>query len=362
MITLNKEVLCDALKMLSSIQTARSPMPILSCVHIKLDGGSLTLTASCLDQRMSVDVSPGEIEIGAQLEVCVPLRAFATIASGAAAEVVIGAVLAGDATMEVSHENGSAKLPIMDAADFPEDSSAKVDSWRSLSKEDGERIRKVQPAQSKDPTRYILNGVLFCEHGFISTDGKRLMKATLEQSGIQDSYVVPADGVKAMVDILAASEEQAASWAAVGNTIQLKCGRVRFSTSLIEGNFPHWMSVIPKHEDFHQLQVNVSTAVSALNTILSLGHNYCRIEKDESGWTLSGAGTEKKAEVADYSAPITCDDQGKIEKHSQKVDAKFLLELLQFTLADEADLRVRDNDPLVILDGDDLALMMPFRL
>jgi DNA polymerase III sliding clamp (beta) subunit (PCNA family) len=130
-------------------------------------------------------------------------------------------------------------------------------------------LETVQAAMSKDPLRYVLNGVCFktyqaffnnapcaCLLDIVATDGKRLNKVTLPllepfESGEAGVCILSANGVTALIKALkkvkvkgSAVRFGAYKGVTSGVTFEVS-GAANLTAKCVDGNYPNYNQVIP---------------------------------------------------------------------------------------------------------------------
>src|SRR6266545_6571585 len=236
-------------KALGSV-SAKSPLPLLSCVLLEADKTGLRVTGTDLDVTTSVLVpcavkTPGRVAVGARHfhEVVrkIPKGPLTLSVSGSQCEVRYG------------DGKGWSRFPTQDAADFPRIPELKADAKAALEGDALSRlIARTAYAASTEETRPQLNGVLIQggdQHlAFVATDGHRLARAARKGdfSGLgKEGLIVPtralqavsrtADEATSPIRIeVAAGKRQAGFGTSVGEY------RVQILTRLLEGPYPNY--------------------------------------------------------------------------------------------------------------------------
>jgi len=152
------------------------------------------------------------------------------------------------------HIKGSdSKLDVVcQSVDFPQ--FEKIEDGKSLGLMQEElkiALSKTSFAMSKDETRYILNGTYVkCGEDaieFVSTDGRRLAKYTLEDlkgsSKEEWAIIIPSKAVRILGKIL---EQGECKITFSQNKVQFEMEKITLITRLIEGEFPKYDQVIPR--------------------------------------------------------------------------------------------------------------------
>jgi DNA polymerase III subunit beta len=265
--------------------SAKSPLPLLSCLLLEADKSGLTVTGTDLDVTTSAHVpcevkTPGRVAVGA--------RHFHEVVRKMPKGPVAIAVAGGQCEVKYGDGKGWSRFPTQDAADFPRIPELKADSKAVLEGEALSRlIARSAYAASNEETRPQLNGVLIQGGGeqvvFVATDGHRLSRATRKGDfgGLgKEGLIVPtralqavsrtADEATSPLQIeVAAGKRQAGFSAQVGEY------RVRILTRLLEGPYPNYEQVIPKSNP-RELKVMRADLMEAVDIVASHADNVTR--------------------------------------------------------------------------------------
>ena len=355
----------------------KSPLPLLSCILLEADKGSLRVTGTDLDVTTSVTVpcavaSPGRAAVSA--------RHFHDVVrkmpKGPLALAVRGA------QCEIGYRDGKgwSKFPVQDAGDFPRIPELKADTRIALEGDALSRLaERTSYAASTEDTRPQLNGVLVQgseQHlTFVSTDGHRLARALRKGSygslGAQ-GVIVPGRALQAVrrtaeeatspVEIeIASGRNQAGFSAQVGEH------RVQILTRLLEGPYPNYEQVIPR-DNPRELRAKRADLIEAVDLVASHADNVTRqvrfsIKKDALG--VSSTTPELGAGEQQLDARYTGDDM------EIGYNAGYLLEILRSIPTEEVTFRLKTAlsagivEPVGSLPENDeelLCLIMPLRL
>ncbi|OGF14465.1 MAG: DNA polymerase III subunit beta [Candidatus Eisenbacteria bacterium RBG_16_71_46] len=265
--------------------SSKSPLPLLSCILLEAEAGSLRITGTDLDVTTAVTVpctvaTPGRVAVSA--------RHFNEVVRKMPRGPLVLSVTGGQCEVRYGDGKGWSKFPIQDAADFPRIPDLKADTRVSLGGDVLSRMvaRTIFSASSEE-TRPMLNGVLVQggdkQAVFVATDGHRLSKATRKGafSGLaKDGVIVPtrafqtvsriAEEATSPVELqVAGARNQAAFTAQVGEY------RVQVLTRLLEGPYPNYEQVIPRGNP-REMRVRRSDLMEAVDIVASHADNVTR--------------------------------------------------------------------------------------
>ena len=258
-LTIERAALLRSLGHVQSVVERRTTIPILSNVKLDAQGGGLSVSATDMDlsvvERTAAEVQrPGATTAPAHLlyEVVRKLPEGSAIdlelQDGGGAELTL---VAGRTTFT---------LPCLPADDFPGMSEDGVDHRFAMPAGQLRRlIDKTRFAISTEETRYYLNGIYLhaTEDGAasalrgVATDGHRLarIEAPLPDGAEgMPAVIVPRKTVgelRKLIDDTDAEVQIGLS----SSRIQFTVGEAVLRSRLIDGTFPDYERVIPKHND-----------------------------------------------------------------------------------------------------------------
>jgi DNA polymerase-3 subunit beta len=267
-LTIEKNVLLEALQNVQSIVGLRSPLPILSNVLLKAEGDAISLTTT--DMEVCVKTSaPAEVaEAGGTT---LPARRFFSICRELPAGQVEIEVDAKDvATIRCGPSFFKlVGLPEEDFPPLPEfEESAVYTIDQNVFKE---MLQKVAYASSTDETRYILNGSLLCfkdeKLTVVATDGRRL--ALVEQEvefseNSQANFVVPTKTLNELIKTL--GNEGALKIRVSATQVAFDFERILIISKLIEGTYPNFQQVIPAQCE-ERIAIDRETILNAVRRV-----------------------------------------------------------------------------------------------
>ena len=240
----------EALALVGSIVSARTPKPVLQCVKLVAADKTLTLLATDLEAGARYHISAVQVEQDG--EAAVP------------ADRLIGIVreTAGEDSLTISTEKdvchirgvGSHfKVFGFDPAEFPAVGDfAEPADFVLPAGELGRMISKTLFATAKSHSHYAISGVLWEAGGkklqLVATDGHRLAQAkgSLSKSAARDvTAIVPAK-LMGLIQRIAGDGEETVEVKIQDSQILVRTARAVLVSSLVQGNFPKYADVIPR--------------------------------------------------------------------------------------------------------------------
>lgn len=233
----------EAVRLAASASDKKGTIPILANVLVEAEEGILRLTATNLEIGVSTAVRCEVTESG---KITVNANKAAKLFSSITGEEV--ELESKDSKLIVRSANSRFSLATLPSDEFPEVDIPEEFSVRLPSSELDRALKKVAYAASKDEARYILTGVLIKSFGdkihVVATDGHRLALYEFECKAPQFSAIVPKKSLTEIKKILKGIEE--IELTEQNNKLYVRGGDTVIWTSLIEGEYPDYLSVIPE--------------------------------------------------------------------------------------------------------------------
>ncbi len=265
--------------------SAKSPMPLLTCVLLEAERNALRVTGTDLEITTAVTV-PCEIKgVG---KVAVSGRHLNEVVRKMPKGPLHLSMVGEQLQIKYGDGKGWSRFPTQDPADFPRLPELKAESKIRLEGDVLARlVGRTGYASSSDATRPMLSGILV--HGqdkqivFVSTDGHRLARATRKGSfnGLtKDGVIVPSRAFSAVgraaeeatspVEFEIAPGKNQAAFA-----MQVGSYRVQILVRLLQGPYPNYEQVIPKNNP-RELAVAREELLEAVDIVASHADNVTR--------------------------------------------------------------------------------------
>ena len=357
--------------------SSKSPLPLLSCVLLDADKGTLRVTGTDLDVTTSVVVpctvaTPGKVAVSARhfhdVVRKMPRGPLSLKVKGSQCEISYG------------DGKGWSRFPTQDPADFPRIPELKAETRISIEGDALSRLAaRTSYAASNEDTRPQLNGVLLQggdkQLAFVSTDGHRLAKAVRKGSyaGLgKEGVIVPGRALQAVsrtaeeatspVEIeIAAARNQAGFATHVGEY------RVQIMTRLLEGPYPNYEQVIPK-DNPRELKTPRAALIEAVDLVASHADNVTRqVRFSLRNGQLGVSSTTPELGAGEQQLPAEYGG----EDMEIGYNASYLLEILKSIPTEQVCFRLKTAlsagivEPVGALPQNDeglMCLIMPLRL
>jgi len=250
-LSLTQENLSRALGSVGRIVSTRTSLPVLSNVLLATDGNRLRLSATNLEIGINYWVG-GKVE--QQGSVTVPARLFAEfVGSLPHGNIDLSAI---DNVLTVKTPHYESRFNGITAEEFPLIPTITTDPVLTL--EAGvlkDALAQVVVAASADEARPVLAGVyMYTEDEnlyLVATDSYRLAEKRLELAGDAPkafSCIVPARTMQELVRLLSESTSDVEIYLDE-NQVMFRLGDIELVSRLIEGQFPNYRQIVPKHAE-----------------------------------------------------------------------------------------------------------------
>ncbi|MEQ9814476.1 MAG: DNA polymerase III subunit beta [Azospirillaceae bacterium] len=363
--------LLKSLGHVQSVVERRTTIPILSNVLIRVESGTLSLTATDMDLEIVESI---------------PVDVVATGATTAPAHMLYDIVrkLPDGSQVEIVHDTGASTLTLragrsrfqlgcLPVEDYPSVGSGDLPVSFTLSAGDlSGLIDRTRFAISTEETRYYLNGIYF--HAAkeeetpmlraVATDGHRLARMEMPLPTGADAMpgvIVPRKTVtelRKLVDEIDGDVTVSLSDA----KIRFEAGKVVLTSKLIDGTFPDYERVIPAGND-KVMEVDAKTfadAVDRVSTIATEKSRAVKLSLTEGNLTLSATSAEQGSATEEVEVAYSA------EPMEIGFNARYLLDITQQIEGDGARFVLADAaSPTIIRDVADssaIYVLMPMRV
>jgi DNA polymerase-3 subunit beta len=252
--TIQRESILKPLQFVIGVVEKRQTLPVLSNVLMEAKSNTLSITATDLEVEI---VASATLDISETGSITLPARKFIDICRALPDEAQLDVSF--DAVKDrVIIRSGKSRfnLATLPVTDFPniEDVSGQLAFQvpQSILKN---LIEKTQFSMAQQDVRYYLNGLLLeVGHNIIktvATDGHRLSYCERDidvSPTARLQVILPRKGVVELAKLLDDSESPAE--VVIGsNHIRINLADIQFTSKLVDGQFPDYERVIPKHGD-----------------------------------------------------------------------------------------------------------------
>jgi len=366
-VKVKKETIQEKLSKIQNIVEKKGIMPVLNHFLMEAEENSSYILATDLETAVK---QPLEIEVFSPGKICIPARKFYEIVKELDDEIELKVM---ENWLLIQSGRTNFRLATLSADEFP--------VWPQIGQSTKIRlsrdflltaIDKTLYAAGEADARYALNGLLFHfknlnDFRVVGTDGHRLalFKASLEGIGSVDEkkVILSKKSLAELKKFIADSEEVVFE---IGKThVMFKMDSIVFLTRMIEGNYPDYEVVIPKHNDKVAI-VDKKSMISSLKRVSVISkerQNAVKMDFSEDLVIISSSDPE----LGEAKDELTIDYQSNPIQIG--FNARYLIEALSEISSDRAKITLSEPDKAVyITDGEDKGLykyesiVMPLRL
>jgi DNA polymerase-3 subunit beta len=368
-VTIERSAFLKALNHVQSVVERRNTIPILSNVLVQAGGSELKLTATDLDIEI-VESVPAEVS-----------RPGATTVPAHMLYDIVRKLPDG-AQLEMDHSQDQNRVTIfagrsrfalqsLPPEDFPDLAAGDLGNRFTIAADDLKGlIEKTRFAISTEETRYYLNGIYLHEVEAasvlraVATDGHRLAQTQIARpDGAKGmpGVIVPRKTVLEVVKLIEGLEGEVEVGLS-SSKIRFAAGSLVLTSKLIDGTFPDYERVIPRHND-KVLEVDTKIFSDAVDRVSTISMEKGRAVKlniagNKVVLTVNNpdSGSAEEEIAGSYSGDAV--DIGFNSRYLLDVAAQVKSDSMVFDLADA-------GSPTIIRDpADDQALyvLMPMRV
>lgn len=362
----NRTALAEALSLVASVVPARTPKPILRCVHLNADNQGVRISATDLEVGITCLIT--EVSVQTKGQTVVPADRLNAIVRESADDVLL--FEANEGKCEVKGSDSHFTVLGQEASQYPAvpEFEGEADLEVGLQALQA-AIEKCLFATAKESTRYALNGVLWEVKGkkltLVATDGRRLArsKASTKSSASDQlakaNLIVPAKTMS-LIDKIGSSEKDVLAIKLVDNKVLISCNDVVVSSNLVEGNFPKYEDIIPNDYD-KKLSLATDVTLSAVRRAALLTSEESRgikINIDKGKLVFTG----RSPEAGDAEVEMSIDYSG--DAIQIGFNPQFITDALRVIDAEAFELELGSSDrPGLIKSGSGfLYVLMPINL
>lgn len=369
--TIVKEDLVQPLRKLGGIVSTSDLVSALAYVRIEPSANGVTFTAT--DQNLSLTF-PVPVE-GENLKSCtVPAEKLAQICTKLPPGANIRFELEEGAEKMIFHSGKSRySLQTIDPDRVPPMESQEEELQVLIPEKDlQEMVHQVSYAMARNDVRYFLLGMLLEvdieKISAVATDGHRMAATYCEQpTGAEEarSIIVPEKAIDELAKNLE-SREESLTVKLTSNYLEVVFSddRVIFKTTLVEGKFPDYQSVIPKSRETN-ITVPRVEMIAALDRLLPISTDIKARQSGNVTMALEKGLTMQASNSAGDRGEEPFDVPYEGEPMRVTLNIRYLLDALNHMGGDEATIGIRDPATSVLITEPENAapkhIIMPIR-
>jgi len=249
----NRQEMAEALAVVCGVASARTPKPILQCVHVEVAADVIMLSAT--DLEIGIRHAVTQVETDKQGDTVVNAETLAKIVRESPDEILTMSIEGN--SLKLQGVGSQFHIHAQDAEAFPPVGNMEGEPHFVF---EHDMLRRLMEwtvfAAARESTRYAINGILWEISGdrisMVATDGRRLSLARGRTASAGEkqatSVIVPAKAMSLFARLPSSGDSRVGVQASA-NQLMIKAGRAVIGTSLVEGSFPRYQDVIPTDND-----------------------------------------------------------------------------------------------------------------
>jgi DNA polymerase-3 subunit beta len=267
--TCEKSVLLKEVAIAQEIIASKNAISILSNIYLEAKDESLVIKATDMKVNFETSVPITVIEPGATTVFGDIFLGF--LSSFPYEEIEFSQKDMNTIIKPVNAKKPECKMKSIASDKFPEFIVSSAPYFEMPIKDFKDMVQQTVFAVSDDETRYFMNGVFFEKNesniNMVATDGRRL--AFINKSAGNDikdfeGVIVPPKILSTIVK--RSGDEGMVSISVTDKTIFINFASYKFSSVLLEGQFPNYRKVIPEKQQF-ELTVKREEMLNALHRV-----------------------------------------------------------------------------------------------
>lgn len=362
---IKREALLRPLSQVTGVVEKRQTLPVLANLLLSARGQELTITGTDLEVELVATVMANVSDGG---EVTVPARKLFDICKA----LPDGS----DITLDIGSERGTVQagrsrfvLATLPANDFPVIEDVDVNETVSVDAYALQTIiERTAFAMANQDVRYYLNGLLLeLANGQIravATDGHRLAIADTEVDLSLEStrrIIVPRKGVLELQRLL--NDHDGDVEIQLGrNHVRLNIGSSRFTSKLIDGQFPDYEAVIPPGADQIIIAERESLKLALQRTAILSNEKFRGVKLEVSPNRLRLVAHNPEQEEAVEELEV----QTESDRLAVGFNVNYLMDALNAVEGENVQVALRDANSSCLISAEDSSrarhVVMPLRL
>lgn len=364
--TIQREALLKPLQLVAGVVERRQTLPVLSNVLLVVEGQRLSLTGTDLEVEL---VGRVDLEEAAEAgEITVPARKLMDICKSLQPDALID-IRTEEQKLLIRAGRSRFILSTLPANDFPTVEEGPGSLKFSIPQGRLRRlIERTGFAMAQQDVRYYLNGMLLeASTGrlrAVATDGHRLAMCMLEADVDQaekHQVIVPRKGILELSRLLTEPEEPV-NVVLGQHHIRATTGDFTFTSKLVDGKFPDYERVLPRHGDKLVLGERQHLREAFSRTAILSNEKYRGIRLQLENGFMKIQANNPEQEEAEEELQVDYDG-GSLEIG---FNVSYLLDVLGVMTTDQVRITLSDSSSSALLqeagNDDSSYVVMPMRL
>lgn len=275
---LSSTVLSSRLSTIGRVIAPKNAIPILGCFLFKIEGNTLTVTASDNDATFHATIPLNECD--ADVTFAINAKTIQDAIKEIPDQPIDCYFNTENNELTIDYQNGQYKLMGQSAEEYPEMVDGDGDKLRFTinSQQLLSGINRSLVAVAADNLRPQLNSICFDVYeqsvSMVTTNGNQLALTKMPMESVGEAtcrYLLSSRSAGLLKGMLA--KEDGDTVIALGSRISaFSTDNYTFTSRMVEGNFPNYRSIIPQNNP-HIVVLNRQAFISALRRVLVIANN-----------------------------------------------------------------------------------------
>lgn len=275
---LSSTVLSSRLSTIGRVIAPKNAIPILGCFLFKIEGNTLTVTASDNDATFNAIIPLNECD--ADVRFAINAKTIQDAIKEIPDQPIDCYFNTENNELTIDYQNGQYKLMGQSAEEYPEMVDGEDEKLRFTinSQQLLSGINRSLVAVAADNLRPQLNAICFDIYeqsvSMVTTNGNQLALTKMPMESVGEAtcrYLLGARSAGLLKGML--SKEEGDTVIGLGSRISaFTTDNYTFTCRMVEGNFPNYRSIIPQNNP-HVVVLNRQAFISALRRVLVIANN-----------------------------------------------------------------------------------------
>jgi len=255
-IVCQRETLMHAFQTAAAVAPSRSSKPVLQNLKLEASGSEAVLSGT--DLEVGIRLRIADLEVQAEGPVLLPVDRFGSILRESPDEKLT--VETDGRQIQVLGVQSQFQLPSVNPDEFPSFPEFQEERYHELAVPFFRAlIRRTAFATDNESSRYALGGVLFelteDRVTAVATDGRRLARQEGPGQSVgghvsgENTVIIPTKALQ-LIERALSDQAGTAQLATRDNDVLIRSGEATVYARLVEGRFPRWREVFPKHGEY----------------------------------------------------------------------------------------------------------------
>ena len=360
----DREALKAALAVARAVCPSKSPKPILQMIKIEAKDDVVVMTATDMEIGVALEVANSKISKPGAIVIS-PDKLFALAKDSADDNVT---VTASGHEIEIRSLGAKLRLEGANPDEFP--SVDQVKSKRSLTLTSDALVGGVMMTEfctDEENGRYAMSGIQFSigedsKLQLVGTDGRRisLNHQEFKRTSGKDPgpWLVPGRSCRILQKAYDAETDIKVTFGE--NSVSFTDGQTVFVSRLVEGKFPAWDGLVASRKSSTKVSIDAGLLEQKLSVAM------LATDAEHRGVLLTFSKNSLTLQTQTTSSECTVDMESNYRKTASlsiSLDGRFLLDYLKVVDVQKIEFElVTDEDPVHLLDGDNVYVVCPLTL